>query len=45
LRVDRWFRRRDGPRTPQIETIVDSGAGFAIVQKDGRVAEDTDPRA
>ena len=44
----RHFLVATGHEDPKVEKIVDSGAGFAVVQKEGaaaEVAEDTDPRA
>ena len=44
----RHFLVATGHEDRKIEKIIDSGAGFAIVEKEGlaaEVAEDTDPRA
>ena len=44
----RHFLVVNGHEDHEIEKLVDSGAGFAIVEKEGdaaQVAEETDPRA
>src|SRR5438552_979013 len=43
----RYFLVASGHEDPDREKVVDDGAGFAIVEKEGaaaEVAEDTDPR-